>query len=107
MSSNPEITIDVLKHICELAKIKVTDEEASRLINELKSIIEFINKINELPLENITPMYYPVEEHYPVEIYERTAADIPDEPYGRELIKLAPSKDAFYVHVPKFLPTTE
>ena len=52
------MTIDLktVKHISKLARISVDEEKANKLTNNLNSIFEFIEKLNELKTENVEPL---------------------------------------------------
>ena len=42
-------------HVARLARLKLTDEEVERMSGELSSILDHIEKINELDLEDVAP----------------------------------------------------
>ena len=52
------MTIDLktVKHISKLARISVDEEKANKLANDLNSIFEFIEKLNELKTDNVEPL---------------------------------------------------
>ena len=52
------MTIDLktVKHISKLARISVDEEKANKLVSDLNSIFEFIEKLNELKTENVEPL---------------------------------------------------
>mgnify|MGYP002045380662 CR=1 FL=1 len=52
------MTIDLktIKHIAKLSRISVSDEKAKKLAGDLNSIFDFIEKLNELKTEKITPL---------------------------------------------------
>ena len=49
------MTIDLktVKHISKLSRISIKDEKAKKLSNDLNSIFEFIEKLNELDTSKI------------------------------------------------------
>ena len=47
---------DTVKHISKLARISLDDKKADSLSKNLSSIIDFIEKLNELDTEKIIPM---------------------------------------------------
>ena len=49
------ITMDEVKHVANLARLAITEEEAEKLTNELDAIISFAEQLNELDTENIEP----------------------------------------------------
>lgn len=42
-------------HVARLARLRLTDEEVERMSGELSSILDHIEKINELDLEDVAP----------------------------------------------------
>jgi aspartyl-tRNA(Asn)/glutamyl-tRNA(Gln) amidotransferase subunit C len=47
--------MDEVKHVANLARLAITEEEAEKLTNELDAIISFAEQLNELDTENIEP----------------------------------------------------
>ena len=47
---------DTVKHISKLARISLDDKKVDSLSKNLSSIIEFIEKLNELNTEKIVPL---------------------------------------------------
>ena len=52
------MTIDLktIKHISKLSRISVDDAKADKLVGDLNSIFDFIEKLNELNTDNIEPL---------------------------------------------------
>ncbi|QHS24193.1 Asp-tRNA(Asn)/Glu-tRNA(Gln) amidotransferase subunit GatC [Virgibacillus sp. MSP4-1] len=50
-----EISKDQVKHVANLARLAITEEEAEKLTDELGSIIKFAEQLNELDTENVEP----------------------------------------------------
>ena len=52
------MTIDLktIKHIAKLSRISLEDENAKKLPTDLTSIIEFIEKLNELNTKDVEPL---------------------------------------------------
>jgi aspartyl-tRNA(Asn)/glutamyl-tRNA(Gln) amidotransferase subunit C len=52
------MTIDLktIKHISKLSRISVDDEKAKKLVGDLKSIFEFIEKLNKLDTNKVEPL---------------------------------------------------
>ena len=46
---------DQVLHVARLARLRLTDEEVERMSGELSSILDHIEKINELDLEDVVP----------------------------------------------------
>lgn len=51
-------SIDIEK-VADLARIALTDEEKKKLSGQLDSILEYINKLNELDTDNVEPTAHP------------------------------------------------
>jgi aspartyl-tRNA(Asn)/glutamyl-tRNA(Gln) amidotransferase subunit C len=47
--------MDEVKHVANLARLAITEEEAEKLTNELDAIISFAEQLNELDTENVEP----------------------------------------------------
>ena len=45
-----------VKHVAGLARLKVTDEDITRLTGQLNSILTYMEKLNELDTTDIEPM---------------------------------------------------
>ena len=52
------MTIDLktVKHISKLSRISIEEEKAKKLSNDLNSIFEFIEKLNELDTSKTEPL---------------------------------------------------
>src|SRR3989338_5854559 len=51
------LTDKEVRHIAQLARIKLTDKEKGKFKKELSLILDYVNKLNELDTENIEPLY--------------------------------------------------
>jgi len=43
-------------YVADLANLELTDEERARLLHDLNSILEYIERLNELETGNVAPM---------------------------------------------------
>ena len=52
------MTIDLktIKHLSKLSRISVDEQKAEKLVGDLNSIFEFIEKLNELKTDNVEPL---------------------------------------------------
>ena len=46
-----------VKHIAQLARIKLSDEEEKRLSKDLSSILDYVAQLNEVDTEGVEPLY--------------------------------------------------
>jgi aspartyl-tRNA(Asn)/glutamyl-tRNA(Gln) amidotransferase subunit C len=49
------ITMDEVKHVANLARLAITEEEAEKFTDQLDAIISFAEELNELDTENVEP----------------------------------------------------
>ena len=50
------VTLDVVRHVAELANLEPTPEELPRLVNDLNAILGHIAQLSELDTSNVPPM---------------------------------------------------
>jgi len=55
------ITISDVEKIAQLAKLKLTQDEKEKFTKELSQIIVYVEKLNELNLENVSPTSHVVD----------------------------------------------
>lgn len=72
-------------HVARLARLRLSDEEVERMSSELSTILDHIEKINELDLESVEPTSHVVE------VENVLREDEPRESWPREeILELAP-----------------
>ncbi len=85
-----------VRHIANLARLKVTDEEAKNLETELTSILDWIDQLKEVDTDNVEPLKSIVEV-----TMKKRDDEITDGGYPERIMKNAPlSEDNFFM-VPK------
>ncbi|MEM0374403.1 MAG: Asp-tRNA(Asn) amidotransferase subunit GatC [Sulfolobaceae archaeon] len=55
-----EVTKELVKKLEELALVELSEEEEERIKDDLQKILQFFNKIDELDLSNIEPLFHPI-----------------------------------------------
>ena len=92
------IDLKTIKHISKLSRISVDEKRAEKLADDLNSIFEFIEKLNELKTESVEPL---------TSIAETTLKLRPDEVKSKNLreqvIKNSPQENEDYFVVPKVI----
>lgn len=58
-----KITTNEVKHIATLSRLELTDEEIELMREQLDSILNFIDKLNEVDTTNIEPTSHVIELH--------------------------------------------
>ena len=92
------VTLNDVKHIAALARLKFTDEELNNYTHQLNDILSYMDKLNELDTSNVEPLSHPVENHN-VFREDKTKPSVPTE----EALKNGPDKDESFFRVPKVI----
>jgi len=92
------ITTAEVKKLAKLAKLKFTEDEIEKLTQQLAQIIDYVNKLNELDLENIPPTYH-VLDLKNVMREDKVRKWLTQE----EALKNAPAKHGGFFSVPKVI----
>jgi aspartyl-tRNA(Asn)/glutamyl-tRNA(Gln) amidotransferase subunit C len=93
------VTIEDVEHIAKLAKLKFTEAEKIKLQIELNTVLDYIDKLNELDLEKVEPLENINESLENVLREDETGPSLPRE----EALKNAPAKTENFFKVPKVL----
>ncbi|MDT7861087.1 MAG: Asp-tRNA(Asn) amidotransferase subunit GatC [Saccharolobus sp.] len=90
-----EVNENLIKHLEGLALIQLSPEEEKIIKDDIKKILDFFNKLNELDLTNVEPLFHPLPQG-------RLRKDIPKEPLDREeALKNVKRKENGYIIGPK------
>ncbi|MGB9667624.1 MAG: Asp-tRNA(Asn)/Glu-tRNA(Gln) amidotransferase subunit GatC [Thermosulfidibacteraceae bacterium] len=89
-----------LEYIAQIAKIDFTREEGEKLIKDLVRIIEYVEKLKEVDVDGVEPMYHPFT------IEQRLREDVVKNWLSNEeaLLNAPDRKDGFF-RVPKIIET--
>ncbi len=93
------LTDKEVKHIAQLARIKLTEKEEKSLKKDLSSILEYINKLNEVDTTGVEPLYQTTG------LVDSFRSDEPrgefkmDENLNEKLIGQAPHKEGRFIKV--------
>ena len=92
------VTTKDIEYVANLAKLKLSDEEKERLVNQMGDIVEFANKISELDTDGVKPT------NHILEVKNVFREDELKESYTRdEILKNAPKKEAGCIVVPSLV----
>ena len=92
------LTLDEVRHVAELARLKLSQEQLQQYSRELSTILEHITKLTELDVEGVEPMAQPHDLTNRLDDDEE-AAPMPVD----QLLAMAPAIHAQYLAVPKVL----
>lgn len=91
-----KVTEEEVKHISGLARLKFNDDEIQKYTKDLGEIAEFVEKLNEVNVEGVSPTAHILD------IKNVFRKDDLKESYNREeLFRNAPSFEAGCISVPK------
>lgn len=91
-----KVTEEEVKHIAGLARLKFSDDEIQKYTKDLGEIAEFVEKLNEVNVEGVSPTAHILD------IKNVFRKDDLKESYNREeLFRNAPSFEAGCISVPK------
>jgi aspartyl-tRNA(Asn)/glutamyl-tRNA(Gln) amidotransferase subunit C len=51
-----KVTDKDVSYVADLANLELTEEERSRMVRDLNSILEYVDRLNELNTDNVEPM---------------------------------------------------
>ena len=93
------VTIEDVEHIAQLAKLRFSEAEKLKLKIELNTVLDYIDKLNELDLEKVEPL-----ENINETLENVLREDIAEPCLSREeALKNAPAKTENFFKVPKVI----
>ena len=93
-----KITREEIEHIALLARLSLSEEEKDLFGSQLSSILDYMEKLNELDTKNIDPTSHVL----PLNNVMRDDIPVPSIPRGAALIN-APSHTEKFFRVPKII----
>ncbi len=92
------IDLKTIKHISKLSRISVDEKRAGKLADDLNSIFEFIEKLNELKTDDVKPLTSIAETTLKFRSDEIKSKNIRE-----QIIKNSPEDNEDYFVVPKVI----
>ena len=92
------MTIDLktIKHISKLSRISVDDEKAKKLAEDMNSIFDFIEKLNELDTDNVEPLTSVAETTLKLRVDEVKSGNMRE-----QVLKNSPEENEDFFVVPR------
>ena len=87
---------DTVKHISKLARISLDEKKISNLTKDLSSIIQFIEKLNELNTDKVTPLTSIINASL-----KSREDEVKDGKIRDQILKNSPEKNEEFFVVPK------
>lgn len=93
-----KITDETVEHIANLARLEFAGDEKIKIKEDLENIITFMEKLQEVDTDNVTPLVFMTNEK------NRLRDDVAEVTVSHdEALKNAPKKDSDYFRIPKVL----
>ena len=92
------IDLKTIKHISKLSRISVDEKKAEKLVGDLNSIFDFIEKLNELKTDNVEPLTSVAETTLRLRSDEVKSKNI-----RGQIVKNSPQDNEDYFVVPKVI----
>ena len=89
---------DTVKHISKLARISLDEKKISSLSKDLSSIMKFIEKLNELNTDKVSPLTSIINSSL-----KSRADEVKDGKIRDQILKNSPEKNEEFFVVPKVL----
>ena len=89
---------DTVKHIAKLARISLDEKKINSLSKDLSSIIEFIEKLNELNTDKIIPLTSIINASL-----KSREDEVKDGKIRDQILKNSPEKNEEFFVVPKVI----
>lgn len=90
------VDLATVKRVAHLARIAVSEEDASRMMGELNSILGFVEQLDEVKVDGVEPMTSVI----PMEMKKRDDV-VTDGAKADDIVANAPSTEDHFFQVPK------
>lgn len=93
-----KISTDEVKYVAKLARLNLSDNEVKAMTSQLDSILNYVDKLNELDTENVKPTTHAIE------VQNAFREDAVRESLGQEAsLRNAPQQNGETFVVPKII----
>jgi len=93
-----KLTREDVERVATLARLRLTPEEETSLTEQLDSILDYMDKLNELDTSQVAPFTHAVD------LVNALREDrVTNEPNTEALLANAPEKDETFFKVPKII----
>lgn len=93
-----KINIETVEHVANLARLYLSEEEKAEMTNTLSSILDYMDKLNELDTTDVPPTAHiiPLKNVFREDVVKES---LPRE----EVLKNAPEKERGFFKVPRII----
>ena len=93
-----KITLEQVRHVALLARLRLSPEEESRLVADMSSMLGYVEKLNELNTDDVPPTAQVGEPGTPMR-----DDIVTNHPAPEEMVANAPARHGNYFKVPKII----
>jgi aspartyl-tRNA(Asn)/glutamyl-tRNA(Gln) amidotransferase subunit C len=94
-----KVTNEVVGYVADLANLELTAEERQRMVRDLNSILDYIDRLNELDTTNVPPMAQTI-----LQTADATREDVLGPCLAHDAaLENAPQSDGSFFKVPKVI----
>jgi aspartyl-tRNA(Asn)/glutamyl-tRNA(Gln) amidotransferase subunit C len=94
-----KITDTDVNYVADLANLELTDQERLRMVRDLNSILDYVDRLNELDTANVPPMAQTVLQAVDVTREDTLRPSLP----RAAALANAPDSDGDFFKVPKVI----
>ena len=98
MSNDSKIDLDTLKKLGKLSRIPIDETGSNKLMEDLNKIISFIEQLNEVDTDNVSPISSVTGHNLPIREDE-----VNDGNKNNDILENAPENKSGYFVVPKVI----
>jgi aspartyl-tRNA(Asn)/glutamyl-tRNA(Gln) amidotransferase subunit C len=96
--STPRITLEETRHVAELARLSLSDDELTTMRGQLDAIVGYMAELETLDLQGVEPTFYSIAMEAPLR-GDLCAASLP----RSEALAAAPEQSTGAFAVPKIM----
>jgi len=93
-----KITLEQVRHVALLARLRLSPEEETRLVADMSSMLGYVEKLNELDTSNVPPTAQVGEPGTPMRDDVVTNRPAPE-----DMLANAPARSGGFFKVPKII----
>ncbi|NNC81983.1 MAG: Asp-tRNA(Asn)/Glu-tRNA(Gln) amidotransferase subunit GatC [Flavobacteriales bacterium] len=93
-----KIDDELLDRIATLSKLRFEDVEREQIRQDMQRMLDFVDKLSEVDTTGVEPLIHMTDE-----INRLREDQVTSETSQEEILRNAPSKDAYYFKVPKVI----
>ena len=90
------VSKDEVKHIAQLARLGISQEEEEKFSRDLSEILDYMKKLQEIDLDNVAPTSHSLSSE---NVFREDEVEVTSQDVVNHLINLSPSQKGRYIKV--------